>query len=82
MCIFFHEKYVQNNTQVVLKVSDLDSRITSQPIGISLKVNTVKQASFHAWLEDDKHGMSDWEITLIDQTDSVDDLKRREFLAV
>ena len=44
-----------------------------------IKGNTVKQASFHAHFEDDKHyGTSDWEITLIDQTDSVDDLKRRE----
>ena len=35
--------------------------------------NTVKQASFHAHLKDDKHhGISDWEITLVDQTDSVD----------
>ena len=40
--------------------------------------NTVKQASFHAHFEDDRHhGISDWEITLIDQTDSVDDLRRK-----
>ena len=45
-----------------------------------IKRNTVKQASFHAHFEDDKHhGISDWEITLIDQTDSVDDLRRREY---
>ena len=44
-----------------------------------IKGNTVKQASFHAHFEDDKHhGISDWEITLIDQTDSVNDLRRRE----
>ena len=43
-----------------------------------IKGNTAKQASFHAHFEDDKHGMSDWEITLIDQTESVDDLRRRE----
>ena len=44
-----------------------------------IKGNTVKQASFHAHFEDDKHhGISDWEITLIDQTDSVDNLRRRE----
>ena len=44
-----------------------------------IKGKTVKQAPFHAHFEDDKHyGMSDWEITLIDQTDSVDDLRRRE----
>ena len=48
-----------------------------------IKGNTVKQASFHAHFEDDKHhGMSDWEITLIDQTESVDDLRRRVFLVV
>ena len=40
---------------------------------IFIKGNTVKQASFHAHFKDDKHhGISDWEITLIDQTDSVD----------
>ena len=44
-----------------------------------IKGNTVKQASFHAHFEDDKHhGISGWEITLIDQTDGVDDLRRRE----
>ena len=44
-----------------------------------IKGNTVKQVSFHAHFEDDKHhGISDWQITLIDQTDSVDDLRRRE----
>ena len=44
-----------------------------------IKGNTVKQAQFHAHFEDDKHhGMSDWEITLIDQTESVGDLRRRE----
>ena len=42
-----------------------------------IKENTVKQASFHAHFEDDKHH-SDWEITLIDQTDSVDNLRRTE----
>ena len=42
-----------------------------------IKGNTVKQASFP--FEDDKHhGISDWEITFINQTDSVDDLRRRE----
>ena len=41
--------------------------------------NTVKQASFHAHLEDGKHhGLNDWKITLIDQTESVDNLRRRE----
>ena len=41
--------------------------------------NTVKQASLHAHFKDDKHhGVSDMEITLIDQTESKDDLKRRE----
>ena len=44
-----------------------------------IKGNTVKQASFHAHFEDDKHhGISDWEITLIDQTDSVNDLRTKE----
>ena len=77
LCIFFNAKHVPNNTQVVLKVSDAGLTITSQPIGITL--NTVKQALFHAHFEDDKHhGMSDWEITLIDQTESVDNLRRRE----
>ena len=46
---------------------------------IFIKWNTIKQASFYAHFEDHKHhGISDWEITLIDQTDSVDDLRRRE----
>ena len=34
---FFHANNDQNNTQVVLKVFDLDSTAKSQPIGISLK---------------------------------------------
>ena len=41
--------------------------------------NTVKQASFYAHFYNDKHPcMSDWEITLIDQADSVYELRRRE----
>ena len=43
-----------------------------------IKRNTIKQASFHTHFEDDKHGMSHWEIAVIDQTESVDDLRRRE----
>ena len=44
-----------------------------------IKGNTVKQASFYTHFGDDKHhGMSDWEITLIDQMVIVDNLKRRE----
>ena len=43
-----------------------------------IKGNTVKQASFHAHFEDDKHDMIDCEITLINQTDIVDDLRQRE----
>ena len=31
--------------------------------------NTIKQALFHAHFEDEKHGMSDWEITLTEKTD-------------
>ena len=84
LCIFLHGKHARNNTQVVLKIFDLDLTITSQPIVRSfIKGNTIKQASFQAHFEDDKHhGISDWEITLIDQTDSVNDLRRRVFLAV
>ena len=37
LCIFFHAKYLQNNTQVALKVFDLDSTVTSQSIRIALK---------------------------------------------
>ena len=43
-----------------------------------MKRNTIKQASFHAHFDDDKHGMSDGKITLIDQTDSVGNLRRGE----
>ena len=35
LCVFFHAKHAQNNTQVVLKVLDLDLTITSKPIGVS-----------------------------------------------
>ena len=43
------------------------------------KGNTVKEAPFHAHFEDDKHhGMSDWETTLVNQAESVDDLRRIE----
>ena len=43
-----------------------------------IKENTFKQVSFRAHFKDDKHGMSDWEITLIDQAESTDDLRKRE----
>ena len=71
-----HAKHVLNNTQVVQKVSDLDWTTISQPIGISLK-----GIPFHAHFEDDKQGMSDSKITLTDQGESVESLKR-VFLAV
>ena len=80
MCIFVYAKHIQNKKKIVLKVSYLYFTITSQPIRILLMGrNTVKQASFHAHLEDGKHhGMNDWKITLIDQTESVDNLRRTE----
>ena len=65
LCIFFHAKHALNNTQVVKKVSDLDLTVISYPIGISLKGIQ-------------SNNMSDWEITLIDQAESVDNLRRRE----
>ena len=37
LCIFFHAKYLQNNTQVALKAFDLHSKATIQSIRISLK---------------------------------------------
>ena len=44
-----------------------------------MKGNTVKRVSFHTNFEDDKHhSMSDSEITLIDQAESIDDLRKRE----
>ena len=42
-----------------------------------IKGNTVKQ-TFHTHFKADKRGMSDWEVTLIDQAESVYDLRRRE----
>ena len=59
--IFFHEKHVQSNTQEVLQVSDLDFNNYKSAHRNFIKGNTVKQPSFHAHFEDDKHhGMSDW----------------------
>ena len=56
----------------------VDSTTTSQLRGISLGC-TIKQVSFPAHFEDNKHyEMSDWKITLIDQTDSADNLRRKE----
>ena len=72
-------KHARNNTQLVLKVFALDLTITSQLIGVLWKGTLSKKASFRTHFEDDKHhGISNWEITLIDQTESVDDLRGRE----
>ena len=46
--------------------------------GNFIKGNTVKQVPFHAHFKDEKHAMSDWEITLVDQRENDDDLRRRE----
>ena len=44
-----------------------------------LKGKEVKQESFHAHYEETGHnGESDWEFILIDQADSVEDLRKRE----
>ena len=43
-----------------------------------IKGNAVKQRPFYGHFEDEKHGITDWEITLIDLVESVDDLRKRE----
>ena len=71
LCDFFHVKHVLDNIQVVQKVSYLDLRFNNYKSAHRnfIKGNTVKQPSFHAHFDgDEHHGMSDWEITLIDQT--------------
>ena len=41
----------------------------------------VKQDSFHALFADDFHsGEGDWEVRLIDQSDSTENLRKRESL--
>ena len=53
------------------------SRFNKLVYGDFIKGNIVKQASFYAHFEDDKyHGISDWEIILIDQSESAVDLRR------
>ena len=63
---------------VVRKVSDLDLTIISHPIGILLKGISSNNHHFTVTLRMINHGMSDWEITLIDQAENLDDLRRRE----
>ena len=77
LCIFFHARHARNNRQVVLKVFDLDLTIKNQPIGVSLKGIPSDKRHFTLILKM-KNIMVQVEITLIDQTDSVDDLRRRE----
>ena len=44
-----------------------------------LKRKTVKQESFHAhFAEVNHHDEDDWEVRLIDQTDIVENLRKRE----
>ena len=44
-----------------------------------LKRKKVKQESFNAHFAEANHnGMEDWEVRLIDQTDNVEDLRKRE----
>ena len=44
-----------------------------------LKRKKVKQESFHAYFAEVNHnGEDDWEVRLIDQTDNVEDLRKRE----
>ena len=44
-----------------------------------LKRKKVKQESFNAhFAEADHNGEEDWEVRLIDQTDNVEDLRKRE----
>ena len=44
-----------------------------------IKGNIVRQASFYAHFVDDKHhGMNNLKVTITDQTDISDDLRRRE----
>ena len=78
LCISFHAKHVQNNTQVVLKIFDLDLTITSQPIGISLKRILSNKCHFTLTL-----GITNIMVWVIGKLpsfikQSVDDLRRRE----
>ena len=79
LCIFFSCKACSK--QYTGRTESFRSRFNSYKSAHRsfIKGNTVKQVSFPARFEDDKHhGTSDWEITLIDKKDSVDDRRRRE----
>ena len=43
------------------------------------KSRKVKQGSFHTYFADDAHsGKGDWKVRLIDQSESTEDLRKRE----
>ena len=74
--IFFHAKHTQNNTQAVLKVLNLDLTITSQAIWVALKGLPPNKRHFTLTLR--MANIMVLIITLSDQTDSIDNLRRRE----
>ena len=71
MCIFFSCKPCSK--QYTGSTESFPSRFNNIKSAhrIFIKQNTAKQASLHARFEDDTHVISDWEIILIDQTDTV-----------
>ena len=77
--VFFHAKHVLN--KYTGSKESFRSRFNNYKSAHKnfIKRNTVKQASFHTHFEEDKqHGINNWEIALIGQAESVDDLRRRE----
>ena len=74
LCIIFHSKQYTGSTESFR--SGLNNCKSAHRNFI--KGNTIKQVSFHAHFEDDRHGIGECEITLIDQTKNVDNPRKRE----
>ena len=79
-CTYLHVKRTLKNIQGAQKISGQGLTIIDVPTETFLRKKKVKQESFNAHIAEANHnGEEDWEVRFIDQTDTVEDLRKREF---
>ena len=75
-CIYLHVKHALNNIQGAQKISGKSSSI-DVPTETFLEIKNVKQGSFNACFAD-INGEDYWVVRLIQQTNNVESLRKRE----
>ena len=76
-CIYLHVKHALNNIQGAQKISGKSSTSIDVPTENFLERKNIKQESFNACFAD-INGEDYWVVRLIQQTNNVESLRKRE----